>query len=256
MCLACAETPKLDRRAFLAAAPAALLAACATNPTTGRSQLILVDDAQMQQLALQSWAQERQTNRIWNNAAQQQRLVRVGQRIAQVSGLQGQQWEFALFDREEKNAFVLPGGKVGFYRGLMEICDRDDHIACVLGHEVGHVAGRHAAERYSQGLAEQGALTAVNAAVSNQILQQALGLGVQLGVALPFSRAQESEADRIGIDYMHAANYDVRQSIVFWQRMASEGGNRPPQILSTHPDPANRIADIRAHINERGWGPV
>lgn len=256
MCEVCENHPLMSRRALLAAVPFAAVAACATNPTTGRSQLILVDDSQMQQLALQAWQQERSQNRVWNNPAQQARLTRVGQRIAGVSGLTGQQWEFVLFDKPEKNAFVLPGGKVGFYRGLMEICDRDDHIATVLGHEVGHVSGRHAAERYSQGVAQQAGMQVAGAAVNNQMVMAALGLGLQVGVQLPFSRSQESEADRIGINYMHTAGYDVRQSITFWERMSAGGGSRPPALLSTHPDPAARIADIRAYINARGWGPV
>lgn len=255
MCEICGGSGlSLSRRAVLAAfAPA--LAACVTNPTTGRSQLILVDDAQLQQASLQAWSQERQRNPIWNNPQQQARLTRVGQTIARVANVPNAQWEFALFDRPDKNAYVLPGGKVGFYCGLMEICDRDDHVATVLGHEVGHVVARHAAERMSQQIAEQGALSVAGAVTSSQIAQAALGLGVQIGIALPFSRAQESEADRVGVGLMHASGYDVRQSLVFWTRMA-EGGGRPPEMLSTHPSPQTRMADLRAYINAQGWGPV
>ncbi len=261
MCEICARRPALDfsalkRREVLMGLAAAPLAACATNPVTGRNQLILVDDAQLQQLSVQAWAQERQRNRIWNNQAAQQRLNRVGRRVSSVARVPGARWEFALFDSPEKNAYVLPGGQVGFYRGLMEICERDDHIATVMAHEVGHVVGRHAAERYSRGIAEQGALQVAGAATNSQIAQAALGLGLQVGVSLPFSRSQEAEADIVGIDLMHAAGYDVRESIVFWRRMSAGGGSRPPALLSTHPDPAARIQGIREHINRRGWGPV
>ncbi|MGE3141927.1 MAG: M48 family metallopeptidase [Hyphomonadaceae bacterium] len=262
-CALCSQAG-LSRRRMLAglagagaaAGLGALAAGCATNPVTGRNQLILVDDGQLQQMSVQAWAQERQRNRVWDNAAQQARLQRVGLNIARFAQIPNAQWEFVIFDSPEKNAYVLPGGKVGFYRGLIEICDRDDHIATVLGHEVGHVVARHAAERYSRAMAEQGVMSVAGAAVNSTIAQQALGLGLQLGVALPFSRAQESEADIVGIDLMHAAGYDVRQSIVFWQRMEQAGGQRPPAFLSTHPEPAGRIAGIRAHINARGWGPV
>lgn len=260
MCEVCAARPplpaRLDRRAFLAGAPA-LLAACATNPYTGRSQLVgLADPAAIQQMGLQAWAQERRTKPVWNDAAQQARLTRIGQRIAAQARLPGAQWEFVAFDSPDLNAYVLPGGKVGFYRGIIELAQNDDQIATVMAHEVGHLIGRHVEERYSQAVAQQGAVAVTGAATNSQLAQQVLGLGLQVGVALPFSRSQEAEADRIGIDLMHAAGYDVRQALVFWERMAARGGARPPAFLSTHPDPAARIADIRAHINARGWGPV
>ena len=148
-----------NRRGFLklagAGAFAATAAACATNTYTGRNQLILVDDGQMAQMALSAWQQQRQQTPIWRNATQQARLERIGSRIANAAGRGNQPWEYALFDSPEKNAFVLPGNKVGFYRGLWEFSQRDDEIAIVLGHETGHVVGRHAAERYSQGVASK-----------------------------------------------------------------------------------------------------
>ncbi|MEJ0061267.1 MAG: M48 family metallopeptidase [Terricaulis sp.] len=259
-----AATPKIEaqgwqRRDFmrvLAGGSLAFAAGCATNSELGREQFIIIDDAQLNQMALQAWAQQRSATPVWNNRAAQQRLERVGMRLAQGAGRGNQQWEFALFDTAEKNAFVLPGNKVGFYRGLYEICANDDYMATVLGHEIGHVSGRHAAERYSREAATQTALQVAGSQVNSQIAMAALGLGAQVGVSLPFSRQQESEADRLGLNYMHASNFDVKQAIPFWQRMQEGGGSRPPQLLSTHPDPSNRIADIRAYINAQGWGPV
>jgi len=245
-----------SRRGFLGAAAAgAVLAGCSTNPVTHRSQFILIDDSQLQTAALQAWNTQVQRERTWRNTAAQARLERVGGRIVTAAGRGNQTWEFRLFDSDEKNAFVLPANKVGFYRGLYEICDVDDYIACVLGHETGHVLGRHAAERYSREMATQTALSVAGSAVNSNIATAALGLGAQVGLSLPFSREQEAEADIVGIDLMHSAGYDVKQAIPFWQRMA-QSGSRPPEFLSTHPDPDNRIARIRAHINERGWGPV
>ncbi|MGE0829410.1 MAG: M48 family metallopeptidase [Hyphomonadaceae bacterium] len=248
--------PRMERRAFIAGAAALGLSACATNPDTGRSQLILVDDAQLSQLALQSWTQLRQQTPVWNNAAQQARLERVGRRIAAAANRQSLQWEFVIFDRPEKNAFVLPGGKVGFYRGIMELAQNDDQLATVLGHEVAHVVGRHAAERYSRAIAQDSALRVAGAVSDSQILAAALGLGAQVGLSLPFSREQEAEADRFGVNYMQAAGYRPREAITFWQLMQAGGGARPPEFLSTHPDPANRITALRDYINARGWGPV
>lgn len=243
--------------AGLAAAPVLGAAGCTTvNPVTGRSQVILIDDAQLSQAALQAWDQQVRQTPAWSNRAAQARLERVGGRIVAAAGLGAQPWEFRLFDTKEKNAFVLPAYKVGFYRGLYEISDADDWIACVLGHETGHVTGRHAAERYSREMLTQTALGVAGAAINSQVARAALGMGAQVGLSLPFSREQEAEADIIGIGYMHAAGYDVRQAIPFWQRMEADGGSRPPEFLSTHPNPDNRIQRIRDYINRQGWGPV
>jgi len=240
-------------RAFAGGGLAAVAAGCVTNPETGSSQLILIDDAQLNQMALQAWAQQVQSEPTWNNRAAQQRLERVGMRVAQGAGRGNQQWEFRLFDSDQKNAFVLPGNKVGFYRGLYEICDRDDYIATVLGHEVGHVTGRHAAERYSREVATQTALQVAGSRIDSQLAMAALGLGAQVGLSLPFSRSQESQADILGLNYMHAAGFDVHQAVPFWQRMQAGGGSRPSEFLSTHPDPTNRIAAIQAYIQQQGW---
>lgn len=234
-----------------------LLAGCETNPYTGREQFTAFapGDAQLAAMALDAWNKQKAETPISRDPAANARLQRVGQRIAGVSGLQNQQWEFVVFDTQEKNAFVLPGGKVGFYKGLMSIAEKDDHIATVLGHEVGHVQGRHAAERYSQGMAAQvgSAIAQQTALGSSQLGMAALGLGLQVGVLLPFSREQESEADRIGVDNMHKAGYDVREAVHFWEIMARQGGSRPPTLLSTHPSPEGRMADLRAYINQRGY---
>ncbi|MGE0044314.1 MAG: M48 family metallopeptidase [Hyphomonadaceae bacterium] len=258
MCRACANPFDhfLSRRAALLGAGAAVLAGCATNPETGRNQLILVDDAQMSQLALEAWRQQLQQTPRWNNRAQQARIEEIGGRIARAANLQQLQWEYALFDRPDRNAFVMPGGKVGVYRGIVELAQNDDQLAAVLGHETGHVTGRHAAERYSRAVAQQGAMQVAGAATDSQLVLGALGLGAQVGLALPFSRAQEAEADQLGVNYMHAAGYQPREAVNFWLRMQQSGGSRPPEFLSTHPDPANRIEALRAYIAQRGWGPA
>lgn len=253
------DVSKMDRRDLLrglATGTLVLLAGCATNEVTGREQFIIIDESQLQQASLQAWGQMRQQTPQWRNAAAQRRLETVGNRIVQAAGRGNQNWEFVLFDSDQKNAFVLPGGQVGFYRGLYEISERDDYMATVLGHEVGHVTGRHAAERYSREAATQTALQVAGTQLNSQLAMAALGLGAQVGLSLPFSREQEAEADIIGLQYMQRAGYDPRQSIPFWQRMQAGGGSRPPEFLSTHPDPDNRIQRLRNYINEQGWGPA
>jgi predicted Zn-dependent protease len=252
------QLPSLGRRDILrgvaATALVGLAGACTTtNPETGRDQFIIIDDASLNQAALQAWAQQVQSERTWNNRAAQARLERVGMRIATAAGRGNEQWEFRLFDSDQKNAFVLPAHKVGFYRGLFELCEKDDWMACVLGHETGHVTGRHAAERYSREMATQTALQVAGTQLNSQIAMAALGLGAQVGLSLPFSREQEAEADILGIRYMHQAGYDVHEAIPFWQRMEQSGGSRPPEFLSTHPNPDNRIQRIRNYIEQQGW---
>jgi predicted Zn-dependent protease len=159
-----------------------------------------------------------------------------------------------VFDTKELNAFVLPGGKVGFYKGLMNLCENDDQIAAVLGHETGHVTAHHAAERASQGLLAQ--IAGSVAGAKSEALGQLFGIGSQYGVLLPYERTQESEADILGVEYMHRAGYDVRQAVRLWELMGAQSGARAPEILSTHPDPANRIENIKAYIRAKGYAQI
>lgn len=253
------DVSKMDRRDLLrglASGTLVLVAGCATNEVTGREQFIIIDESQLQQASLQAWSQMRTQTPTWRNNAAQARLESVGRRIVQAAGRGSQSWEFVLFDSNDKNAFVLPGGQVGYYRGLYELSSDEDHIATVLGHEVGHVTGRHAAERYSREAATQTALQVAGSQINSQLAMAALGLGAQVGLSLPFSREQEAEADIIGLRYMRSAGFDVRESIQLWTLMRQSGGARSPEFLSTHPDPDNRIERLRGYINQQGWGPV
>lgn len=255
------DLARLPRRDLLRglAAGTLLLAGCETNAVTGRSQFTAFapGDAQLAAMALDSWNEQKAKTPISRDPTANARLQRVGQRIAAVAGLTNVQWEFVVFDTQEKNAFVLPGGKVGFYKGLIDIAPKDDHIACVMGHEVGHVQAKHSAERYSQqvgaSVAMQAAQVGLQGAQNQGAWLAALGLGAQVGILLPYSRLQESEADRVGVDNMHRAGYDVREAVAFWEIMGRSGGSRPPTILSTHPSPEGRMADLRAYINARGY---
>lgn len=253
---------ELSRRALLrglAAGSVVALAGCAENMALGRSQLILVSDDQLAALSLTSWQQLKSKERVSTNKAYTAQLARVGPRVAAVSGLSGQAWEYTVFESSEVNAFVLPGGKVGFYSGIMKLFDNDDQCAVVMGHETGHVVGRHAAERYSQSTLANTGLSVVSATLSrgdsqfSGELANVLGMGVTYGVILPFSRRDELEADRLGITMMRSAGFNPTQAIPFWQKMAAQGGARPPQFMSTHPDPATRIIAIKQQLQGMGY---
>jgi predicted Zn-dependent protease len=265
-------TPKgavrMNRRDFVravAVGSVVTVAACETNPETGRQQFTMgVSDSDLVQMAQGAWLQTLQETPRSRDARANQRLSAVGQRISQSANRPNDQWEFVVFDSDDKNAFVLPGGKVGFYKGLMDMTENDDQIASVMGHEVGHVTGRHAAERMGWSTAAQLGMVVGAVAIGSQdnisqdqadMIMAGLGLGIQVGVLLPFSRNHELEADRLGVDYMHRAGYDVRQSIRVWELM-SAGSRGTPEFLSTHPSPETRIQELRRHINARGYALV
>ncbi len=222
-------------------------------------------DADLVPLAAQAWAETKAQTPISRDARANSRLQSVGSKIASVAQVPGAQWEFVVFDSPEKNAFVLPGGKVGFYKGLMDFTENDDQVAAVLGHEVGHVVARHAALRAGQQTATSlllntgGALLGSTVKMSSESLNMvmaAAGAGATVGVMLPFSRQNETDADKLGVDYMNAAGYDVRQAIRLWEKMGAAATNRPQEWMSTHPSPDTRIQELRSYINAKGYAKV
>lgn len=278
-----ADPQSLYRRKFLqylgatsVAAAGTSLASCATNPETGRSQFVGLapNDAQLAQAAAQSWTAVKEQTPTSNDPRYTRRLENIGGRISRGANRSNQTWDYAVFDEDTKNAFVLPGNRVGFYRGMMDFTDNDDQIAAIMGHEVGHVAGRHAAERYSQQLAGQLAVVGGTVIAGTQFgkncdkaktraeyndcrgraqrntayLQQALGLGFMLGVSLPYGRRQELESDRLGVRYMARSGYDPYQAVRLWEKMGAEGGSRGPEFLSTHPTPERRAQELSDYI--------
>ncbi len=235
---------------------------CTTNPETGRSQIAFMGDEQIAGMATSAWSEMKTQTPQTSNTALKTRVLNVWDRIAKASGRGDQQWDVAVFDTDDVNAFVMPGNRVGVYRGITTLTENDDQLASILGHENGHVAGRHASERMSQIMLGQAVLMAGQIAVaSNEEMAQygnlvgALGgAALQFGVILPFSRKHELEADILGVDYMHRAGYDVKQSVRLWELMAaSSEGKRPPELLSTHPDPIRRAEELKKYINAKGY---
>lgn len=245
---------------FVSAALAGtLLGGCATVPETGRSQLQLVSPAQEVQLGFQEFEKLKKTVPISKDQVANAQLQRVGQRIAAVAPLPNARWEFVLFDKPDTpNAFALPGGKVGVFSGLLPITQDDAGLATVIGHEVAHAVARHGAERMSEAMLIQlggqvlEQTTLGRSEASRVLMQQAYGIGATVGVALPHSRGQELEADRLGILYMARAGYQPREAIGFWKRFAEyknkHGGGKQIEFLSTHPLDEQRIRQIEGLI--------
>lgn len=239
-----------------------LAAGCYTNPVTGRRSLVLLSQGQEASLGSRSFQEIRNREKVSRDPALNARVQRVGRRIAAAVGdeLPGAQWEFVVFDSKELNAFALPGGKVGVYTGLLALAENDAELATVMGHEIGHVIARHGAERMSEAMVIAGVGAVGAAAVEakaedprmRDLFALAYGGGTSLLRVLPHSRANESEADRMGALYAARAGYDPRGAITFWQKMAAQkqasanGGPRLPALLSTHPPDQRRIADLQA----------
>ena len=150
----------------------------------------------------------------------------------------------------------MPGGKVAVYTGILLITQNDTGLAVVMGHEISHAIAKHGNERMSQGMLAQLGAVGLSTALSTHpgatsgIFMAAYGLGANVGVLLPYSRIQVSEAVHIGLILMAKAGFDPREAVPFWKRMNEKGGNRPPEFLSTHPAPGTRIKDIEAEIPE------
>jgi predicted Zn-dependent protease len=249
------------RQPATAMAAAALGLACATSPL-GRSQFILMPEAQMEQMGLAAFDQLKRERPLSKDSAAASYVQCVASAVTrgirQLEGLSPEvrvpaRWEVQLFQDDSANAFALPGGKIGVHTGLLKVARTSGQLAAVLGHEVGHVLARHSNERYSQQTAAQLGLMTAGAAIgaigesgstNQQLVYQALGVGTQLGL-LSWSREQESEADGIGIDMMALAGFDPAESIELWKNMERASKGQPPEFLSTHPSHGTRIHDLQ-----------
>jgi len=247
---------KLRKSTFLFAAITVMLSACATSPT-GRNQVLLYTEAQLSEMGQQAFSSMKEELTISTKSVQNDYVECVANAItSQVpQSVFSGNWEVVVFDDEQVNAFALPGGKIGVYTGLLNVTENQHQLAAVIGHEVGHVIAEHSNERMSQSTLINAGTQAVNqilaandVAQSNTIMS-AIGLGVQVGVQLPFSRTHESEADIIGLDLMAKSGFDPRQAVNLWQNMeAASSGERPLELLSTHPAPQTRIENLQSNM--------
>jgi predicted Zn-dependent protease len=240
---------------------AAALGGCATSTAPGvvgaeRRQLLLVSSEEMNAMAEQAYAELKTDNAAVLN--RDERLVRrvrdIGQRLRPHTGVFRQDapewnWELNVLQSDELNAFCMPGGKIMFYSGLIEQLDLSDaEIAVVMGHEVAHALREHSREQMSQAMAAQAAI-GVGAAIFGvgQAGADIAATGYGALIATQFSRTDETEADRIGLELMARAGYDPRAGVTLWEKMiAANQGGRPPELLSSHPAEASRIREIEA----------
>jgi len=232
-----------------------ILSGCSMTPVTNRSQFMMVSKQEEMSMGEKKKKKVVQTSKISTDRVLQERIKRIGKKIAAISGRADFAWEFTVIDDATPNAFCLPGGKVFFYTGILKITENDDQIAAVMGHEIAHALARHGAERMSMQMASnlgaQVLATALNIPAQYQNLySQAYGVTSQIGLILPYSRKFEHEADQIGVYLMWKAGYNPDQALRFWENMAriSNSGQKPPAFLSTHPADNERIQEIRNYI--------
>jgi Zn-dependent protease with chaperone function len=231
---------------------------CSAAPYTGRSQVILVSEGQEASLGDDAYRHVLRDSVVTRSPEAESIVRKVGERIAAVANKPEYKWQFTVInDPETVNAFAVPGGKVAVYTGIFSAARDEAGLAVVLGHEIAHALARHPAERMSQGLLLQlggvglGVALGKNPAVANQVMQ-VYGIGAGVGVLLPFSRSQETEADRIGLILMAKAGYDPRVALEVWERMEKKEGGKgaPPEFLSTHPGYQTRTQQLRTFMPE------
>lgn len=241
------------RRSIILFTSAAVLVACVTSPM-GRKQLSFFPDEQMDEMGVAAYAQAKKDTPSSTDSVVNRYVNCVARAITAEVTTGPTSWEVTVFNKDDVNAFALPGGKIGVYTGMLKVATTQDQLASVIGHEVAHVLARHSNERVSTAYATQSGLQLVEALTGgagkdNQNLMALLGLGAQVGVILPFSRTQESEADLMGLDLMAKAGFDPRASVELWKKMAAEG-NGGPVFISTHPASGTRIKDLENRISK------
>lgn len=226
-----------------------LLSACASAPVTERPQLMLVSEPTAIEMGLKAYQETLASAKLSSNPKYVAQVRRVGQYIANVAERPDYRWEFNVIDDDKTiNAFALPGGKVAVYSGLLQLKLSDDELAAVMGHEIAHAIAQHSRERMSQQMGIVMIMQALGSGEKNPQTSAIMNIALGIGVGLPFERKQESEADLIGLDLMTLAGYDPRAAISFWQKMQSTGGQKPPELLSSHPSDERRIKDLQAAL--------
>ena len=247
-----------------------LMAGCSRNAVTGRNQLSLVSNAEMQSMAATEYKQFLSSNKVVSASASRdaEMIRRIGSRLTtaitsyytaqgKANVLDGYQWEYNLVDSKEVNAWCMPGGKIVVYTGLLPVTQNEAALAVVMGHEITHALAQHGKERMSMGLVQQLGGVALQVAVANKpaetqsLFMNAYGVGSQVGVMLPFSRKDEYEADKFGLNFAALAGYNPQEAIPLWERMQKAAGDgKPPEFMSTHPSEGNRIERLKEQMPE------
>jgi predicted Zn-dependent protease len=246
-----------------------VLAGCALNLVTGRKQLSLVRESDLQLMATSEYKTFLTEHKVLSSRNNKDAAMvdRIGESISnaitryydnndKASVMQGYSWEFNTVESPEVNAWCMPGGKVVVYTGLLPVTQNESALAIVIGHEIAHSIAKHGNERMSQAMVQQMGGMALEMALAQKpketsdLFMTSYGIGSQVGAMLPWSRQQETEADQYGLIFSALAGYDPREAISFWQRMSDQSGGNPPEFLSTHPSDETRLRKLKQFMPE------
>ncbi|MBF8149681.1 M48 family metallopeptidase [Winogradskyella sp. F6397] len=239
-----------------------IVVSCATNPFTGKKTMAFVSNDQLFPSAFAQYNQVMSESKVITGTADSEMIKRVGQRISvaaerwlNANGHQGYledyKWEYNLIESEQVNAWCMPGGKIAFYTGILPVAENETAIAAIMGHEVVHALANHGQQRMSAAYVQQGLAVVGNVALANDeqslgIFNQSFGIASNVAGILPFSRAHETEADKVGLIIMAIAGYNPDEAPELWKRMnAASGGQAPPEFLSSHPANETRIKNLQ-----------
>ena len=250
------------KNVFIVLGIAGLISACATNPFTGKKTMALVPNSQLFPTSFAQYDQFLSENKVVTGTTEAAMVTKIGQKIAvaaerwltangHVGYLNDYKWEYKLVNDAAVNAWCMPGGKIVVYTGILPITKNEAGLAAVMGHEVAHALANHGQQRMSAAYVQQGVAIAGNVAIkdeqSRNAFNQYYGIGSQVGLMLPFSRAHETEADKIGLYLMAIAGYNPDEAAELWKRMSAQSsGQAPPELLSTHPSNDSRISNLTA----------
>ena len=246
------------------------ISSCTTAPITERRQLKLLPESKLNMQAAQIYEKVKRKEKLIKSGKEIESIKKIGKKMEFAIGeyfyksnlpdpTVNFDWEYILIDNKKiKNAWCMPGGKIGVYTGILEITKNTNGLAAVMGHEIAHAVAKHSIERASRGvlintgtqiidIVSGGKLSSVNRATG----MDTVGLLSQIGLMNPFSRTQESEADYLGLIFSSLSGYDIRETVKIWERMKElNKGKETPQFMSTHPSSDNRIKKINQWMNE------
>jgi predicted Zn-dependent protease len=200
-------------------------------------------------MGLETWNRIRSSEPRSRDAAKIRLARQIGERLLQAASEEARQWENVVFARPAINAFALPGNRIGVFEGMFRVATSDDQLAAVLGHEIGHNQAHHGQRRLNaeawRDLGLKALFTALQLGDIPHSNAAVLGAGIEYGLLLPYSRRQEIEAERMGVQIARSAGFDPREAIELWRRMDQVDGDSGPSFLATHPAPTERIEAIR-----------
>tara|TARA_B100000700_G_C14777495_1_gene729687 strand:+ start:21 stop:842 length:822 start_codon:yes stop_codon:yes gene_type:complete len=246
------------------------LTSCSSVPITERKQLKLIPEANLNAKAAKLYDKIKEKEKLSTDKKSLDKIIEIGSKIEySISEYFKQKkldnpaenfdWEYILIENKKvKNAWCMPGGKIAFYTGMLEITKNDHGLAAVMGHEIAHAVAKHSVERASRGVLLNTSTKIIDIATGGKLSQvnqttgmNTVGLLSQIGIMNPFSRKQESEADYLGLIFASLSGYDIRETVKIWERMKQKNkGKETPEFMSTHPSNENRINNINEWVNE------